>query len=123
MTWDPHDLRQMRKQAGLTLNTLGEKLGAHYTFLSRIERGKLGVSVEMADRWATACGFSIMWVPTSGGVLGAITPLAPVDQGIVMRFASVLPRLPPSHRASLLHHLDFFERLVTPEESMAADET
>lgn len=44
-------LRELRRQAGLTQEQVGDRLGTDATFVSRIERGKRGV------RWPTLLRF------------------------------------------------------------------
>lgn len=47
-------LRQLRKERGLTLNTFAEKIGSDYQQLSRIERGKSKLSIDMLMKMANA---------------------------------------------------------------------
>jgi transcriptional regulator with XRE-family HTH domain len=73
-------LKQMRKERGLTLNTLAEKIGSDYQQLSRIERGKSKLSIEMLMKMANALE----------------TPLTEIVQEPVFE-KKAAATLPPSH--------------------------
>lgn len=47
-------LKQIRKERGLTLNTLAEKMGADYQQISRIERGKSRLTIDVLMKMAEA---------------------------------------------------------------------
>lgn len=47
-------LKQLRKERGLTLNTFAEKIGSDYQQVSRIERGKSKLTIDMLMRMADA---------------------------------------------------------------------
>lgn len=47
-------LKQLRKERGLTLNTLAEKIGSDYQQISRIERGRSKLSVDLLMKMANA---------------------------------------------------------------------
>lgn len=52
-------VRHMRKEADLTRDELGEKLGLHGASITRIERGTHALLVKKLFEAAKACGFSI----------------------------------------------------------------
>ena len=47
-------LKQLRKERGLTLNNLAEKIGSDYQQLSRIERGKSRLTIDVLMKMADA---------------------------------------------------------------------
>lgn len=47
-------LKLLRKERGLTLNSFAEKIGSDYQQLSRIERGKSKLSIDMLMKMANA---------------------------------------------------------------------
>lgn len=47
-------LKQIRKERGLTLNSLAEKMGADYQQISRIERGKSKLTIDVLMKMAEA---------------------------------------------------------------------
>lgn len=47
-------LKQLRKERGLTLNTLAEKIGSDYQQISRIERGKSRLTIDVLMKLADA---------------------------------------------------------------------
>ena len=47
-------LKQLRKERGLTLNNLAEKMGADYQQISRIERGKSRLTIDVLMKMADA---------------------------------------------------------------------
>ena len=47
-------LKHLRKERGLTLNTMAEKIGSDYQQISRIERGKSKLSIDLLMRMANA---------------------------------------------------------------------
>jgi transcriptional regulator with XRE-family HTH domain len=47
-------LKKLRKERGLTLHTLAEKVGSDYQQISRIERGKSKLSIDMLMKVANA---------------------------------------------------------------------
>lgn len=47
-------LKQLRKERGLTLNTLAEKIGTDYQQISRIERGKSRLTIDVLMKIAEA---------------------------------------------------------------------
>ena len=49
-------LRELRVRAGLTQEQLAERLGAHPTFVGRVERGQRGVRWNTAMRFLRALG-------------------------------------------------------------------
>jgi transcriptional regulator with XRE-family HTH domain len=49
-------LRELRGRAGLTQEQLAERLGAHPTFVGRVERGQRGVRWNTAMRFLRALG-------------------------------------------------------------------
>lgn len=48
------NLKQLRKERGLTLSNLADKIGSDYQQLSRIERGKSRLTVDVLMRMAAA---------------------------------------------------------------------
>ncbi|MBS0634690.1 MAG: helix-turn-helix transcriptional regulator [Verrucomicrobia bacterium] len=48
------NLKQLRKERGLTLSNLADKMGSDYQQLSRVERGKSRLTVDMLMRMAEA---------------------------------------------------------------------
>jgi transcriptional regulator with XRE-family HTH domain len=47
-------LRQLRKQAGLSQEALGDKAGLHRTYIGSIERGEQNISVDNIHKLAKA---------------------------------------------------------------------
>lgn len=82
-------LKQLRKDRGLTLNTLAEKIGSDYQQLSRIERGKSKLSIDMLMKMANA-----LETPVSDLVK------EPVAEKKVLKLPSAVPD-------------DFFQELLT----------
>jgi transcriptional regulator with XRE-family HTH domain len=52
-------LRELRVRAGLTQEQLAERLGAHPTFVGRVERGQRGVRWNTAMRFLRALGMDL----------------------------------------------------------------
>jgi transcriptional regulator with XRE-family HTH domain len=52
-------LKQLRKERGLTLNTLAEKIGSDYQQISRIERGKSRLTIDVLMKMAEALDIPI----------------------------------------------------------------
>jgi transcriptional regulator with XRE-family HTH domain len=51
-----HELRQMRKAAGLTQTAVGAKFGAHASFVSKIESGERRIDVVELHEFCRLCG-------------------------------------------------------------------
>lgn len=52
-------LRQVREQAGISQEKLGEQAGVHRTYVSSVERGKRNVSLVNIERFALALGVTM----------------------------------------------------------------
>jgi transcriptional regulator with XRE-family HTH domain len=104
------DLKNIRKKAGFTLEKLGEKLDYSYVTLSRMERGKDSINLDVAQVWAESCGYEISLVgPEHGETKRAIDALGVEDVKLVGRLAKILPQLEPSQRATISAILDVWE--------------
>lgn len=101
----------MRQAAGKTLPELAEVLNYDKGNLSRLERGKARAPAPLAAEWAEACGYRMRFISASATeeeeMLGHLDL---VDREVVKRLSRVLPNLEPSHRATLIHLLDLWER-------------
>ena len=49
-------LRERRESLGLSQEEFADKAGIHRTYVSSVERGKVRVSIEIAEKLATAIG-------------------------------------------------------------------
>jgi transcriptional regulator with XRE-family HTH domain len=56
-------LRNRREKLGLSQEAFADKAGIHRTYVSSIERGKVQVSIAIAEKLATALGvpLSALW--------------------------------------------------------------
>ena len=54
------ELRRLRIESGLTLREVAERTGSHHPIIARIEQGHHIVTLETADRFARACGGSLL---------------------------------------------------------------
>ena len=56
-------LRERREKLGLSQEAFADKAGIHRTYVSSVERGKVRVSIEIAEKLAIAVGtpLSVIW--------------------------------------------------------------
>jgi transcriptional regulator with XRE-family HTH domain len=56
-------LRERRERLGLSQEEFADKAGIHRTYVSSVERGKVRVSIEIAEKLAIAVGvpLSALW--------------------------------------------------------------
>ena len=59
-------LREARREAGMSLNRLAAASGIAKGFLSEVEAGKHGISIATARRWATALDHDLALVKREG---------------------------------------------------------
>lgn len=101
----------MRQSAGKTLPELALALNYDKGNLSRMERGLARCPAPLAAAWAEACGFHLQFVAdVDAEEERLLRHLDLTDRRIIGRIASVLPRLDPIHRATLLHLIELWER-------------
>jgi transcriptional regulator with XRE-family HTH domain len=84
-------LRALRLQAGLSQTQLAAKLGEGRERLSAYEQGRNGVPLELAQRWAEACGHRLVVELQKQGPAGA-PRLDDRDEGIVAALVDALRR-------------------------------
>jgi transcriptional regulator with XRE-family HTH domain len=90
------NIRQMRKDHGLTLDQLAARIGISAPHLSEVERGKKNLNNHLITRLAETFGVepaALIAIPGSAGAdrLQAILErLAPADQARVEAFAEAL---------------------------------
>jgi transcriptional regulator with XRE-family HTH domain len=58
------ELRRARLAAALTQQQLAERMGVTRGGVAHIEMGRSEVSIESAERWASACGCRFAWTLT-----------------------------------------------------------
>ena len=54
-----HAIRTARRRRGISQERLAAAAGIHRTYMSAIERGKVNISLEVADRLARAMGIHL----------------------------------------------------------------
>lgn len=109
------DLKQIRKKAGFTLEKLGTELDYSYTTMSRMERGKDSINLDVAQAWAELCGYKITLSGREHGEASAIIAHLESDDAVLVgRIAAVLPGLADAHRATLEALLEMWEK-STPD--------
>jgi transcriptional regulator with XRE-family HTH domain len=52
-------LREIRKARKMTLREIGDKIGKSVSYLSEVERGKVGVRIQTLIAWAEVLGYDI----------------------------------------------------------------
>ncbi len=52
-------VRELRLREGLTQEQLAERAGLHWTYISDVERGKRGPSLDVVGRLASGLGVSL----------------------------------------------------------------
>ncbi len=94
-------LKQLRKERGLTLNTLAEKMGADYQQISRIERGKSRLTIDVLMKMAEA-----LEIPLKDIVEGENRPQN--EDNKVIAFASQKPDISVTQEmlATILEKID-----------------
>lgn len=55
------ELREKRKEAGLTQKEVAERMGTSSSAVARIEQGSPGVRLWLLDRYALAIGHRVEW--------------------------------------------------------------
>lgn len=98
-----HEITLRRNDQGLTIEDLADRSDIHRTTLSLIERGKRGLSIEIADRIAKGLGYSL-----SDLILGAEQ-----RQSSIQGKAVVAQRIVPEHNLSNEDKLVEITRLTT----------
>ena len=105
------DLKQIRKKAGLTLEKLGSELDYSYSTMSRMERGKDSINLDVAQAWAELCGYKITLSGREHGEASALIAHLDSDDAVLLgRIAAVMPDLAPAHRATLVALLEMWEK-------------
>lgn len=52
-------LRQMRLDAGLTMEELGKRIGATKNIVNHVENGRRTTTLDIITRWSLACGYRL----------------------------------------------------------------
>ena len=66
-------IKACRKEAGLTLKQLSERVGISVSFLSDIENGRSNPSLERLESMADKLGTSVSWLMGEDGAAGEVS--------------------------------------------------
>lgn len=85
-------LRHAREAAGLTRRALGDRLGITENQVFRIEKGARSTSIERAQEWLVACGFSVETVSITEPERAALAAaaLGMLDEADLQKIARVI---------------------------------
>jgi transcriptional regulator with XRE-family HTH domain len=107
-------LREIRKKAGLTQQTLGTIVGlTGLGAMSNVELGKRETTTRVLLAWADACGFDVLVLPRDRPPAVELADLDPLDQRL---FATLLARwadMPAGERNLIRAQLEYV-RSVSP---------
>lgn len=70
----PNRIKELRIARGLTVTELADRVGLSHTHISRIENGKRGLSIPIAEKVATAMGTSVADVIGTNSGVASLTP-------------------------------------------------
>lgn len=107
-------LRQVRREAGLSLERLAERLGVSHTTVSRIELGRRSTTIQMVHAWYRACGYELDAVAVGSpeqatSLAVAMAALPEGEVGSVIRVVEAWPRLTERARGRILGIVDSTE--------------
>lgn len=106
-------LRQLRIRAGFTQRSLADLLEVHYTAVSHVEQDKRSPSLDLLEKWATACGAAVaIATPVESQLLAALL-VDGVDPDLLIRLARLLPGLSGDNQDTLKTLLKSWEK-ATP---------
>ena len=109
-----HDLRRMRKAAGLTQEELAGIVGISAPYVSHIEVGTRRITLELLNAWCAACDRSLSALGVGHAeAREAVDRLDEVDAGLIARLCRALPYLEPAHRVTLVGLLEIWERWLS----------
>lgn len=107
------ELRRMRHAAGLSQSELARRVDRVPSHVSLVERGERGVSIELVQAWASACGFD--WAFYSERTMNwawdftaRTASLLPEERGLLAHLAKLLPSMSPEQVAHVRRYVDFY---------------
>lgn len=86
-----NNIKKLRKESGLTLEQLAEKVGTSFQQIYKLEKGERRLTVEWAETIANAMGCSINAIIGSSETSPSVKPLIPViDTSLLERCYDVI---------------------------------
>lgn len=105
-------LRELRTGAGLSQQSLGQRLGRPQSYVSKIENAERRVELHEVEEWASALGKSMYWTFVDKEGAGRAREGNGRDADLVAGIAWLLPRLGASERALLQHTVSYLRERI-----------
>lgn len=92
-------LREARKTARLSTTALAKEIGVSQSLVSGVENELHGTRIEVLERWADRCGYSVTLTPKTE--LPGEGRLSDEESALVHRFAFMVSSMDPGVRTTI----------------------